>query len=115
CVDLPKDILYSRLKIEGPGPGFIHFPIGENFGADFYAQLCGEVFTTKFRNGRPYRAWVAKSGQAVEVLDCWVYAYAAKLSLGGRDSMMAPPKSVATAEINIDVPETATILTPDFT
>jgi phage terminase large subunit GpA-like protein len=59
---------------------------------DFYAQLTSETFHTEYKLGRPVRKWVLKRGVRNEVLDCWILAYAAKLSLKGRSSMLAPPK-----------------------
>jgi phage terminase large subunit GpA-like protein len=57
-VDTGKDVIYSRLRIAKPGPGYIHFPIGGAFDAEYFAQLTSEAVQTRFKEGRPYRVWV---------------------------------------------------------
>jgi phage terminase large subunit GpA-like protein len=76
--DTAKDVIYSRLRITEPGPGYIHFPTGGAFDAEFYRQLTSEVVRTRFNEGRPYRVWVLPPGRRNEALDCTAYALAAR-------------------------------------
>jgi terminase, large subunit len=117
-VDHGKDLLASRLKITPGEQGSIHFPLTEEFNEEFFSQLTSETFHTDFRLNRPVRKWVLKRGVRNEALDCFVLCFAAKLSLKGRYAMLAPPPKAAakpTSEFNIDISESATIITPDFT
>jgi phage terminase large subunit GpA-like protein len=41
-VDTGKDLIYGRLRILKPGPGYIHFPIGGAFDETYFAQLTSE-------------------------------------------------------------------------
>ena len=77
-VDTGKDVIYSRLRIPKPGPGYIHFPIGGAFDAEYFAQLTSEAVQTRFKEGRPYRVWVLPDGRRNEALDTAVYALAAR-------------------------------------
>jgi phage terminase large subunit GpA-like protein len=45
-VDTAKDVIYGRLRIQKPGPGYVHFPIGGAFDAEYFAQLTSEVVQT---------------------------------------------------------------------
>ena len=75
-VDAAKDALYSRLRLGDPGPGYIHF--NAELDAEYFRQLTGEKIVTRYKNGRPYRAWQLRSpDQRVEALDTFVYAMAA--------------------------------------
>lgn len=69
--DTAKDLLYGRLKLERPGPGFVHFPKG--LPQEFYAQLTAEGrVLQRTATGEQYR-WV-KLRPRNEVLDATVYA-----------------------------------------
>jgi phage terminase large subunit GpA-like protein len=75
-VDEIKSGLYSRLNIDQAGPGFVHFPLNDEFDEEFFAQLTAEKIVTKFKRGVPYREWVS-TRRRNEALDCAVYAEAA--------------------------------------
>jgi phage terminase large subunit GpA-like protein len=77
-VDTGKDVVYGRLRIPKPGPGYIHFPIGGAFDAEYFAQLTSEAVQTRYKEGRPYRVWVLPDGRRNESLDTAVYALAAR-------------------------------------
>ena len=98
-VDTAKDALYGRLRIESPGPGYVHFPVGGPFDQGYYEQLTSEHVHTRHREGMPYRVWVLPEGRRNEALDTYVLALAARMSLPRLDSMVAPPRAqhVATA------------------
>ncbi len=73
-VDTAKELLYGRLKIIDPGPGYCHFPEGRD--DEYFRQLTGEKIVTKYSQGRARRAWV-KTRARNEALDVRVYAIAA--------------------------------------
>lgn len=69
--DTAKDLIYGRLHVERPGPGYMHF--SKALPSEFYEQLTAEVrVLQKTASGDQYR-WV-KRQQRNEVLDCTVYA-----------------------------------------
>ena len=73
-VDTAKELIYGRLKIVDPEPGFCHFPEGRD--DEYFRQLTGEKIVTKYSQGRAKRAWV-KTRARNEALDVRVYALAA--------------------------------------
>ena len=74
-VDAVKDALFARLKLEEPGPGFIHFDRDRD--AEYFRQLTSERVVTRFLKGRPIRSWQPRrDGERNEVLDTFVYAMA---------------------------------------
>jgi phage terminase large subunit GpA-like protein len=76
--DTGKDVVYSRLRIDKSGPGYLHFPIGGAFDQTYFDQLTSEVVRTRYQYGRPYRVWLLPPGKRNEALDCTVYALAAR-------------------------------------
>ena len=74
--DQAKAILYSRLRLTTPGPGYCHFPNATTHDEEYFAQLTGEKLTRRFVKGRAIMEWVATRPR-VEALDCRVYAFAA--------------------------------------
>lgn len=75
-VDQGKALLYARLKLEQPGPGYIHFPNTPDFDEEYFAQLAAEKLITKFRGTRPFLEWVQMRPRN-ETLDCMVLNLAA--------------------------------------
>lgn len=82
-VDNGKALLFARLKIQTPGPGFIHFPRAPAFDDEYFAQLTAEKLVTKIRGTRPVGEWVQTRARN-EALDCWV-GNLAVLRLAGID------------------------------
>jgi phage terminase large subunit GpA-like protein len=78
-VDPAKSALYDRLRIDQPGPGYCHFPLGRDI--QYFEQLTAERMYTRFHNGFPKREWRKESSVRNEALDCRVYAYAALFAL----------------------------------
>ena len=69
--DTAKDLIFGRLQVSSPGPGYMHFSAG--LPSEFYAQLTAEVrVLQKTASGEQYR-WVKRQARN-EVLDCTVYA-----------------------------------------
>ncbi len=77
--DTAKDLLFARLKITQPGPGYCHFP--DVFDHEFFAQLTSEKAVTRYYKGRPIRSYV-KQRPRNEVLDLEVLNLVALASLG---------------------------------
>ncbi len=70
--DTAKDLIYGRLMVTRPGPGYVHFSI--DLSEDFYRQLTAEVrVPQRTSRGLEYR-WVNQKSRRNEVLDCTVYA-----------------------------------------
>jgi phage terminase large subunit GpA-like protein len=80
-VNAAKEALYGRLRITKPGPGYIHFPVGQGFDEEFFAQLTSEHVVTRKRDGIPYRRWILPQGRRNEALDTYVLSLAARLSI----------------------------------
>ncbi len=70
-----KDLIFSKLAIEEPGPSYCHFPTDRNKA--YFDGLTSEKKKPRQSQGRTYYTWVAKSGVRNEPLDCRVYAWAA--------------------------------------
>lgn len=79
-VDEIKTVIYARLGIDNPGPGYIHFPLSDAFDEEYFAQLTAESVRTTFTRGVPKREWVQNRPRN-EALDCLVYAWAAQILL----------------------------------
>lgn len=109
-VDSAKDAIYARLKIPpsdngGPKPGYIHFPAGENFGPDYFAQLTSEHRVTRKRMGQTYTVYDLPAGKRNEALDTFVGALAVRRSLprwiesgleyGAAGAIDKPPPAIA--------------------
>jgi phage terminase large subunit GpA-like protein len=74
-VDEAKQIIYDRLAIDTPGPGYMHF--NETCDEAYFQQLTSEKRITKYSKGFPTRVWQLMTGRRNEMLDCEVYALAA--------------------------------------
>lgn len=81
-VTAAKDAIYAYLRVDEPGPGYCHFPVGRSL--DYFKQLTSEVVETKHLRGFAKRMYVLPDGLRNESLDCRVYAYAALQSLSVR-------------------------------
>jgi len=66
-----KDLLSSRLQLEGAGPGRMHFY--KDVRKDYFDQITAEVKAPS-RRFRGRKIWQKKSGARNEALDCEVYA-----------------------------------------
>ena len=78
--DTAKYVLYQRLALTQPGPGYIH--TSNELDDDWYLGLTAEQLVTRYVKGRPRSEWMLKKGQRNEPLDLWVYGYAAAAYLG---------------------------------
>lgn len=73
--DTIKSTIFSRLKHNEAGPGYIHFH--DDLNTEYFTQLTSEKLATRYVKGFPVREWVKKAGARNEALDCLVYSYAA--------------------------------------
>jgi len=78
-VDAAKDAVYARWRVDQPGPGYAHIPLGRE--PQWFEQATAEQVATKFVRGFPTRVWELPPGKRNEGLDCRVYAYAAMAGL----------------------------------
>jgi phage terminase large subunit GpA-like protein len=78
--DTAKEEIYTRLKIEQPGPGYMHFPYG--LPDDYYSGLVAESQVTKYVKGYLRHVWEKTETERNEPLDLEVYAYAAAIYAG---------------------------------
>ena len=72
-----KDSLYARLKIEEPGPRYMHFPKGFGYDESWYEQFTCEKTVTRYVNGFPKRVYVKPENARNEAIDMRVYAFGA--------------------------------------
>ena len=70
--DTAKDLIYGRLLVTQPGPGYVHF--SKELPPEFYTQLTAESrVPQRTSRGIEYR-WVNTKRARNEALDCTVYA-----------------------------------------
>jgi terminase, large subunit len=70
--DTAKDLVFGRLQVTQPGPGYVHF--SKDLQPEFYTQLTAESrVPQRTARGVEYR-WVNTKRHRNEVLDCTVYA-----------------------------------------
>jgi phage terminase large subunit GpA-like protein len=85
-VDTAKDKIYAALAIDPPSepgfakPNFIHFPVAENFGPEYFEQLNAERKQLRKRLGQSYTVWV-KIRERNEALDTLIGNLAMRKSL----------------------------------
>lgn len=73
--DTAKGLIYGRLRLSEPGPGFVH--ISRNMPGEIFEQLTAERLVTRFVKGHSRLEWVKPNGKRNEALDGAVYALAA--------------------------------------
>jgi len=71
-----KALLTQRLKLDRPGPGYLHFPREPAFDDEFFAQLTSNRLVEKTVRRKLVREWM-QTRVRNESYDCW------KLSLAG--------------------------------
>lgn len=74
-VDTAKAEIYGRLRVQTPGPGYVH--LSSRLPDDEFDQITAERLVTRFVKGRPRLEWTLPPGRRNEGLDCAVYALAA--------------------------------------
>ena len=76
-----KDTLFQRFKIDQFGPGYIHYPMIDEFDEEFFAQLTSEEKKKKFHRGVLLGHYYEKKRARNEALDLLVYNMAALMFL----------------------------------
>lgn len=74
--DTAKEVITNRLLIANPGPGFIHFPLNEQFDETYFKHLTNERKVSKYVKGRRTIVWDA-GGRRNEPFDLKVLNLAA--------------------------------------
>ena len=78
CSYTANEYVYSRLRVDEPGPCFCHFAsVGEGYDEEFFKQLTAEKLERRRVNGRVVRRWVKPGAARNEALDVRGYAAAA--------------------------------------
>lgn len=72
--DTAKETIFYRLRIEAPGPGYMHFP--DEYGDEYYRQLTSERLVFEYKKGVLKQSW-KKIRARNEALDIRVYNLAA--------------------------------------
>lgn len=79
--DAAKELIYRRLNIEQPGPGYMHWPMG--LPVEYFQGLTAEKLKrVTNKAGYEVTKWEKDGTQRNEPLDLQVYAYAAALYAG---------------------------------
>lgn len=73
--DTAKEMIYNQLKIEQPGPGYMHHP--EAYDEEYFKQLTSERKVTVYERGKTRTKWIKPKARRNEALDVKVYNYAA--------------------------------------
>ncbi|GGY67953.1 phage terminase large subunit family protein [Pseudoduganella albidiflava] len=68
--NLAKDLIYGRLQITRPGPGYVHF--SKDASDEFFKQMAGEARVERATAGGRESRWTALR-KRVEAWDCTVY------------------------------------------
>ena len=70
------------LRVQEPGPHFCHFPLRDDYGAEFFTKLLSEVEVYDEKSRTNPLKWVKIPGrERNEALDCRNYALAAAHAL----------------------------------
>lgn len=69
--NLAKDLIYGRLQITKPGPGYMHF--SKDASDEYFAQMAGEARVERTTATGKESRWTALR-KRVEAWDCTVYA-----------------------------------------
>lgn len=67
--DTAKDLMWQRLKIADPGPGYWHWPVSEDFDEVYFSQFTAEKRVRKYSRGQELYVWDA-GGRRNEAWDC---------------------------------------------
>jgi len=79
--DTAKAVFYNRLKLEAPGPGYVHLPQG--LPDEEFEQMTAERMVKRSTpRGFSKIEWIKEKGRRNEALDCRVYADAAAMRFG---------------------------------
>jgi phage terminase large subunit GpA-like protein len=95
-VDICKDTLLSRCRLDVPGKKFFNLP--QDISREYVQGFAGsEVKVKKHRGGLAYFVWEPVNGIRNEPLDCTVYAFAAATLCGLRRNWASIKRSLTVA------------------
>lgn len=102
--DTAKDLIFARMRIRDPGPGYMHIPKWAD--DEYLEQLTSEKVVTRYVKSRPVRRY-EKTRPRNEALDLEVYALAALFSLGATvvESLGVWAASIAAEAVEKPEPE----------
>lgn len=72
-----KDMLFSRFRLDAPGPRYMHLPRGYGYDDEWFRQLTSERAIIKHSHGFAKRIYEKRDGARNEAIDMRVYALAA--------------------------------------
>jgi phage terminase large subunit GpA-like protein len=113
--DNAKNLIFNRLKVAQPGPGYVHF--SDELPDEYYEQLTCEKRVARYVKGRVFYDWTKPAGARNEAWDLEVYATAAahklkfhtwKARKWAAEAARIVPKVVIPAEIATEVAKAAT-------
>jgi phage terminase large subunit GpA-like protein len=99
--DAIKRTLFSRLKLEAPGPGFMHFPM--TVDEEYFLQITAESLIKIRDKGEVKFLW-KKNRERNESLDAAVYANAALMALNPNLEQYAAMIAAQAREIEKNIP-----------
>lgn len=99
--DAIKRTMLSRLKLEAPGPGFMHFSMAAD--EEYFKQLTAESLIKVREKGSIKFVW-KKNRERNEALDCRVYGYAALIALNPDLERYAAMIQAQAREIEKNIP-----------
>jgi len=99
--DAIKRTLFSRLKLEAPGPGYMHFPLSVD--EEYFLQLTAESLIKIRDKGEVKFLW-KKNRERNESLDAAVYANAALMALNPDLEQYAAMIAAQAREIEKNIP-----------
>jgi phage terminase large subunit GpA-like protein len=105
--DTAKDLIFSRMRIRQPGPGYMHLPSWVD--EEYLSQLTSEVAVRRYVRGRGTVREYVKTRERNEALDLEVYSLAALYMLGEHARRKLADRAAALATVNsrTDDPEGA--------
>ncbi|PZP97515.1 MAG: terminase [Variovorax paradoxus] len=81
--DTAKHLLYGRMRLTQPGPGFVHVPLAfAQASDDEFEQMTAARLVPVVVQGRRFLRWETPQGKREEAGDGMVYAYAGACFLG---------------------------------
>jgi len=104
--DAIKRTILSRLKLEAPGPGFMHFSMSAD--EEYFKQLTAESLIKIREKGEVKFIW-KKNRERNEGLDCRVYGYAALIALNPDLERYAAMIQAQSREIEKNIPAPAAL------
>ena len=104
-VDTAKDLLFARMRINEPGPGYINF--SDTLSDEYFRQLTAEKIVTKYSKGFKKRVF-EKIRPRNEALDCMVYSLAAYAIIGVNVNAFADKLESEPKKMEEKTPEKAT-------